>query len=317
MSLSEFDIIKQYFKNNRQNHPSVIAGIGDDAAIVKIPEGYQLAISADTLVSGIHFPVSTNPYDIGYKALAVNISDMAAMGAKPLYVTLSITLESNDPEWISSFSKGFFALADKYSINLIGGDITRGALSISVQIMGILPDGQAMMRSGARPGDSIFVTGELGMAAYALFSTNKACNETDQSCLNRLNRPQPRLEVGMAVRNISTACIDISDGLNADLFHLLSASSVGAEVKFNSVPICNVLNKLSPELLIKLGINSGDDYELCFTVSEQHEAELINISKKLPVKLTKIGKVTESEGLTWLGNDGKTIEIPDKGYRHF
>ncbi|NNE37054.1 MAG: thiamine-phosphate kinase [Gammaproteobacteria bacterium] len=317
MPLSEFEIINHYFNKDRSINSSVITGIGDDAAIVKIPEGNQLAISTDTLVSGIHFPISTEPYDIGYKALAVNISDMAAMGAQPLYATMSITLESSDPDWLHAFSQGFFNIADKYSIDLIGGDVSRGPLSISVQIMGVIPDGEASLRSGARPGDMIYVSGELGMGAFALFSLGQVHEGIDKECLNKLNRPEPRLETGIALRNLSSACIDISDGLNADLSHILSASSVGAEVEIHKVPMFRKLNDLHPRLAINLGLNTGDDYELCFTIQEKYEEELNVISKKLPVKLTKIGKVTDSGYLNWLDENGKAIDMPVRGHRHF
>ncbi len=317
MSLSEFDIIKRYFTKPHHKNPSVITGIGDDAAILKVPDGFQLVISADTLVSGTHFTESADPYDIGYKALAVNISDMAAMGARPLYVTMSITLEKNDADWLDAMSRGFFYIADKYSLDLIGGDVTRGPVSICVQIMGLVPDGQALMRSGAKAGDDIYVTGTLGMAAFALYAKNLGYDVIDEACLNRLNRPEPRLDIGMALRNLSTACIDISDGLQADLSHILSASKVGAIIDIFKIPMYEELGEMTTEQAINLAINVGDDYELCFTSPECHKDDLRLMAENTPVKLTKIGKVISNQDLIWQDRDGEFIEIARNGYKHF
>jgi len=318
MTLSEFDIITQFFKKNHQQNNSIIAGIGDDAAIVEMPSDKFMAISTDTLISGVHFPKLTKPFDIAYKSLAVNISDMAAMGAEPLYVTLAITLEHNDAEWLQDFANGFFSLASDYSIDLIGGDVSRGPLSITVQIFGVVPKGQELMRSGAKPGDSIYVTGNLGMAAYGLYMLNEAYENIDKLCLQRLNRPEPRLDIGLALRNKATACIDISDGLKADLSHLISASTAGAEIEIEKIPFYEKLNEAGNDLRLSLGMLSGDDYELCFTINNQFAIDIENIGKQYNCEITRIGTVKETPGIVWKTKDRLSDEfVKSSGYVHF
>jgi len=318
MTLSEFDIISQFFKKKYKQKKSIIAGIGDDAAIVEVPSDKFMAVSTDTLVSGVHFPMITKPFDIAYKSLAVNISDMAAMGAEPLYVTLAITLEHNDAKWLEDFSNGFFSLANEYSIDLIGGDVSRGPLSITVQIFGVVPKGQEIMRSGAKPGDAIYVTGKLGMAAYGLHMLNKGNCNIDKLCLQRLNRPEPRLDIGMALRNKATACIDISDGLKADLSHLLDASMAGAEIEIEQIPFYSKLHDISSDLRLSLGMLSGDDYELCFTLNNKFEIDVKKIEKEFDCEITRIGTVKETPGINWNNKYNLSDEfINSPGYLHF
>ena len=213
---------------------------------------------------------------------------MAAMGAEPLYVTLAITLEHNDDKWLEDFANGFFSIANKYSIELIGGDVSRGPLSITVQIFGVVPKGQQIMRSGAMPGDTIYVTGKLGMAAYGLHMLNEGNDNIDKLCLQRLNRPEPRLDIGISLRNKATACIDISDGLKSDLSHLLSASMAGAEIEIEQIPFYNKLNDVDSDLRLSLGMLSGDDYELCFTLNNKFSVEIDNIRKEFNCEITRI-----------------------------
>lgn len=318
MTLSEFDIISQFFKKKYKHNTSIIAGIGDDAAIIDMPSDKFMAVSTDTLVSGVHFPKKTKPYDIAYKSLAVNISDMAAMGAEPLYVTLAITLEHNDAKWLGDFANGFFSLANKHSIDLIGGDVSRGPLSITVQIFGVVPKGQQIMRSGARAGDAIYVTGKLGMAAYALHMLNEGNGNIDKSSLQRLNKPEPRLDIGMALRNKATACIDISDGLKADLSHLLNASMAGAEVEIEQIPFYSKLHDVDSDLRLSLGMLSGDDYELCFTINNKYEIDVKKIEKEFDCEITRIGTVKEMPGISWNTKNNLSGEFANSsGYLHF
>ncbi|MGH8120450.1 MAG: thiamine-phosphate kinase, partial [Gammaproteobacteria bacterium] len=244
MSLSEFDLIDRFFKNALRDGPEVRCGIGDDAAIVAAPPGMDLALTMDTLVAGIHFPASTAPEDIGFKALAVNLSDLAAMGAEPRWATMSLTLPQDPASWLEGFMAGFCILAEQYSLSLIGGDLTHGPLSITIQLHGVLPAGTAIYRNGARPGDRIFVSGTLGDAGLALGVLDRhwtVDGKYHAEIFSRLNRPAPRIELGMALRGLATSAIDISDGLQADLGHVLAASNAGAVLDPDKVPMSEAL----------------------------------------------------------------------------
>ncbi|MEX2353373.1 MAG: thiamine-phosphate kinase, partial [Gammaproteobacteria bacterium] len=247
MSLSEFDIIDQIFNQSRGAGRHVICGIGDDAAIIKVPDAHQLVVATDTLVNGVHFFEDAAPYDIGFKSLAVNLSDMAAMGAEPVWLTLSLTLPGSDPVWIKEFARGLFDLAGHYGVSLVGGDLSKGPLSITIQIMGTVPDNQALKRCGAKPDDDIYITGKPGMAALAvaiLKGEIPGLELPSAACLERLNRPLPRVETGQALRDIASAAIDISDGLAADLGHLVQMSGAGAEIELAAIPLADELRQL-------------------------------------------------------------------------
>ncbi|MDI1352139.1 MAG: thiamine-phosphate kinase [bacterium] len=239
--MNEFELITHFFANQHQPHrQDVVMGIGDDCAIVEVPQGQQLLVSMDTLVSGVHFPITTTPYDIGYKALAVNLSDLAAMGANPAWITLALTLPTADQQWLSSFKEGFFGLAKQFQVVLIGGDTTRGPLALTVQAHGFVPHGQAITRQNAQPGDLIYVTNTLGDAGLALKHLNHEVNIPSQFTellLNRLNRPMPRVKEGLLLRNYATAMIDLSDGLISDLGHILKKSGVGALIHLDKIPL--------------------------------------------------------------------------------
>ncbi len=321
MALSELDIIERYFTRKSGHDPALILGIGDDAALLRIPEAMELAVSLDTLVVGVHFPVETQPADIGYKALAVNLSDMAAMGAEPRWATLALTLPEANANWLENFSKGFFELADRYRVQLIGGDTSRGPLSISVQIHGLVQAGTALLRSGARPGDLIYVTGELGDAGLALLLVQKKIGlpaEQTARLMMRLNRPEPRVEHGLALRGIASAAIDLSDGLAADLGHILEASKLGATLRLQDLPLSSTLSTMLEQAGgWGLPLSAGDDYELCFTVPRTNQNKLSKVMEQFSCRCTCIGVIEDTPGLRCRLPNGELFEPASSGYRHF
>ncbi|MBN4080716.1 thiamine-phosphate kinase, partial [Beggiatoa alba] len=241
MSLLEFDVIKQYFSKirNTGNHSNIHLGIGDDAAIVSVPKDNKLVICTDTLNQGIHFPLATSAYDIAYKALAVNLSDMAAMGAQPSWFTLNISMPTINKGWLEGFSKGLTTLAKQYQLDLIGGDTTRGPLSISITLAGHIHHSQALTRANAQAGDRVYLTGCTGEAAYGLrcVSGSKPIKGSEQYFVSRLNRPTPRVALGLSLVGIANACIDVSDGLLADISHIAEASQCGFQLYLNDIPL--------------------------------------------------------------------------------
>ncbi len=308
--MNEFEIIEKFFKRQTPDASNPSVGIGDDAAVISVPDGYDLVLAMDTLVESVHFQVTTAAMDIGWKALAVNLSDLAAMGAEPRWVTLSLTLPSVDADWLGDFSGGFFELADQYGVSLVGGDLTRGPLSITVQAQGLLPAGQAMTRSGASIGDLIYVSGSLGDAGYALLDD---C-ESDY-CRQRLNRPQPRLELGQALLGLASSAIDISDGLAGDLRHILDASGCGARLDSDRLPISSSLEaKVDAETARRLALTAGDDYELCFTVAPDRVAQVERLSRDLAIQLTAIGVIERGDSLNW-GHEDQVWQY--SAFQHF
>ena len=316
MPLSEFSIIDRYFKGKPTQSESVVLGIGDDAALIAAPAGEVLAIAVDTLIAGRHFPRQTTPGDIGYKSLAVNLSDMAAMGALPRWITLSLALPEVDEAFLCGFSEQLLALAERYEVELIGGDTVRGPLAITVQIIGTVPAGGALKRSGAGIGDAIFVSGTLGDAAagLAIVMEGGRAPEGSQYLVERLNRPIPRVALGRALRGVASSAIDISDGLLADLGHILERSHVGAEIHCNDIPCSDSLKSFIPDSRqrVQMMITGGDDYELCFTVPASQVDEVRGISEELALPLTRIGTICEGSQLKV---DGETLE--QQGFDHF
>jgi len=319
-TLGEFELISRYF-TRRSDRSDVIRGVGDDGAVLHVPPGMQLVVTTDTLVNGVHFPEETSPYDIGWKCLAVNLSDLAAMGAEPTWITLALTLPEANKSWIQGFSQGLFDLADQHHVALVGGDTTRGPLSISVQAMGFVPSEKALLRSGVRSGDQIYVTGTLGDAAIGLDILQKRWSSaipTERAFLiGRLNRPTPRVQVGLALRSFAHAAIDLSDGLGADLGHLLKASSqnLGAKIYLESLPRSVALK--SDSIPWERIISGGDDYELCFTVSPDQVEQLKKIQSTLDCALTWIGQVCDSPGITWIDKSGDSVKMAKNGFTHF
>ena len=316
--LSEFSLIKRYFTRAT---PGAVLGVGDDAALLNINNGMELAVSTDMLVSGTHFFADADPYLLGHKALAVNISDMAAMGAKPRWATLAISLPGEDEAWLAQFSEGFFALADAHQVELIGGDTTQGPLNLCVTMMGEVPRGEALRRDGARVGDEIWVSGFVGDAALALAHMQGRVSLSEASFAATalaLHRPQPRVSLGMALRGIAHSAIDVSDGLLADLGHILERSSVAAELQFDKLPASS---HLSPYLAQVLGqrclLAGGDDYELCFTAPATRHADIEKLAMQLDLPLSCIGKITAGKGCVVRAADGSAISIEGAGYEHF
>jgi len=321
MASSEFDIIRRYFARFSKQRDWLAVGIGDDAAVINPAAGHQLLVSIDTLNAGIHFPPDTSASDIGYKSLAVNISDIASMGGEPKWFTLSLSLPTADEQWLSGFCAGLSKLVDEYDLTLVGGDTTRGPLSITIQIAGEIPDGLAISRSGAKPGDDIFVTGYLGSAATGLLvKQNKISLDTvsAEEFLHALNRPVPRVSTGKSLRELAHACIDISDGLAADLGHIVAASHAGAEIELNSIPVSpNLLQQDFPaEQLQQLTLFGGDDYELCFTAAVDDRNRIENLAQVEQVPITRIGKIIAETGLFY-HLDGERLVLPARGYDHF
>jgi thiamine-monophosphate kinase len=322
MSISEFDLIQHFFNQAKHNRSDVLQGIGDDGAVLQVPSDQQLVVTTDTLVMGRHFPENTSPADMAYKALAVNLSDLAAMGATPTWILLALTLPTADEAWLAEFSQGFFSLLDQFNLQLIGGDVTQGPLTITAQAMGFVPPGKALLRSGAKPGDRIYVTGTLGDAGLALRYLQKKIsldlNEQQKRCLlQRLNRPTPRIEWGLVLRGMASSAIDISDGLAADLGHILAASQVGASVAVDKLPLSETLQALPLEQAWQLALSAGDDYELCFTVPPTCEAQLQHSLKSRACPFACIGVIQKGPGLFLYDATGSPFVLQQSGFQHF
>jgi thiamine-monophosphate kinase len=317
--ISEFDLIDNYFSGITPKREDVVLGIGDDAALLRVPQGMDLAVSIDTLVAGVHFFPDISPADLGHKVLAVNLSDLAAMGAEPAWATLALTLPEVDDHWIGEFCRGFSELATYHDLELIGGDTTSGPLSITVQVHGLLPTTKGLRRGGGQVGDDIYVTGTLGDAALALEGRRKGVDREDlQPLLRRLERPTPRVEAGLALRDIASSAVDVSDGLVADLGHILTASGVGARLELDKLPLSSaVTSALRGGEDWSIVIAGGDDYELCFTLPARHRSRVEAISRELGVKMTRIGIIEEQSGLRCYLPDGSPWMPKHAGYEHF
>jgi len=321
MPLSEFDIIKEFFARQQINTELVPVGIGDDAAVINTSANEQLLISVDTLNIGVHFPQQTSAFDIGYKALAVNLSDIAAMGGEPKWFTLAMSLPEVNRAWLEAFTEGLSSLASVNKLSLVGGDTTKGSLSITIQIAGTVPTGQSLQRRGARVDDDIYITGTLGDAAAALQICQGELSAdalTAERLLQRLNQPVPRTQIGINMRGIATACIDISDGLAADLGHILEASGVGAEIELANLPRSAAMDALLVEeaKIQEWQLYGGDDYELCFTApAAQHDA-IMAIARTQQCPITRVGKIIREPGL-FSHEDSELIPVVVRGYEHF
>ena len=320
----EFSLIERIRSLTEQSRDDVRFGIGDDAAVLAVPAGQELAVAIDTLVEGVHFPRGTSAVDIGWKALAVNLSDLAAMGATPAWALLALTLPEPDQALVEGLAEGFAQLAKPHRLALVGGDTTRGPLSISVAVHGFVAPGKALMRSGAKVGDAVLVTGTLGDAAAGLhalahpFAVEEQRSDARDLLVARLNRPTPQLAAGSALRDLAHACIDVSDGLIADLGHICTASGVGAEVDASLLP-------LSPSLIAiyddasaqQFALTGGDDYELCFTVPMNRLADVQSDLSRLGCGVTRIGRIVEGQGVSVRGVDGQWLETEQAGWNHF
>lgn len=312
----EFELIREFFTRPSRD-AAVHLGVGDDAALLAVPENQELVVTTDTLVSGRHFPEDAAPFDIGWKSLAVNLSDLAAMGAEARWATLALTLPDSNEAFLREFAAGFFALAEKENISLVGGDTTRGPLSITVTAMGIVPLGQALRRNGAKPGDDVYVSGTVGDAGLGLrlvlqqwLDDLPAADEA--FVLQRLHRPEPRLALAKEIRAFASACLDVSDGLAQDLGHILRASAVGAVLDIDALPRSAALAGIDAAFADVLALTSGDDYELLFTAAPQHREKIAALS----FPCTRIGSITLEPALV-LRREGVPVDMPLAGFQHF
>ena len=309
--MNEFDLIHDYFTWPIKD-PSVTLGVGDDAAIINLEQGYQLVTTTDTLIEGVHFSANTPAKDIAHKSLVVNLSDIAAMGAKAKYFTLALSIPKIDQSWLQDFSDSLRYLSEQYEVSLIGGDTTRGPLNITITMIGVVERLKALTRSGARPGDGVYVSGTIGDAGLCFWKLSNDLIPSNLE-LKRLNCPTPRVETGLLLKNLASACIDVSDGLEQDLSHILKASSVGAVIEVEKIPISKaLLSHIKDTNDWSIPLCGGDDYELCFTIPKDNEEALKKLSKSCNIKITKIGVINESLGLQIEGFDG-----PRNSYQHF
>ena len=319
--MGEFDLIARYFTRPARRNP---LGVGDDCALLQPGPGMQLAVSTDLLVEGRHFLSTVDPVALGHKSLAVNLSDLAACGARPLAFTLSLALPQVDERWLAGFSQGLFALAEEHACDLVGGDTTRGPLTIGITVFGEVPAGQALLRSGARAGDDLWVSGTLGDARLALEAfrgTLSLPQSVFESARARMDRPQPRVALGMALRGIATCAIDISDGLLGDLGHVLQRSGVGATVDASCAP--NLLAalrdgfSLPPERIEELVLAGGDDYELAFTAPADQRTAVQAAGEASGAPLTCIGRIEAASGLRLVDASGRPLARSFAGFDHF
>lgn len=316
--MSEFSIIRRLLRDAPALRTDVVIGPGDDGAVLAVPSGHELVVTTDTLISGRHFPADTAACDIGWKALAVNLSDLAAMAAEPAWITVALSLPADDEAWMAGFVSGLFELLRPSGASLVGGDLTRGPLSITIQATGLVPAGQALRRDGAQVGDLVCVTGDLGDAALGLSLWSGAVVPQDPELIylrQRLTRPQPRYTMAKSLRGRAHAGVDISDGLGADLGHLLDASGVGARIKAQALPVSTAFTQhcLDGQALA-LQLTGGDDYELCLTLPA---TELAFLQRELDCKLSVIGEIVSEPGLVVLNSNGQPLDIHDVGYDHF
>ena len=316
---SEFDLIERYFKRAA---PSALLGVGDDAAIIEPTAGMQLLMSTDMLLAGTHFLPDAEPEALGWKTLAVNVSDLAAMGATPRWALLALALPAADEAWVAAFARGFFSCADAFGVELIGGDTTRGPLNFCVTILGEAPAGQALLRSGAHVGDDVWISGHPGRAALGLAHLQGRCNldvAPRGECLVALHRPQPRVRLGLALRDVASAAIDVSDGLLADLGHILDASHVSAEIQLDHLPTPIANGQTPNELVRDCVLAGGDDYELAFTAAANCRPRIESLAGSLQLALTRIGTIVQkgADKLRLIDTNGHEVAIGRLGYDHF
>jgi thiamine-monophosphate kinase len=325
MSLDEFGLIERIARRAGVRG-DVALGIGDDAALLQMPAGQQLVVTADTLNAGVHFPAETPPADIGWKALAVNLSDLAAMGAQPAWCTLSLSLPEASPAWVDGFAEGFFQLADLHGIALVGGDTTRGPLSISITAMGHVPAGKALRRDGAQVGDDVWVTGVPGEAGVALALWQQGLLDvsrpTDEEALEhlrqRLARPTPRSAAGLALHGLASAAIDVSDGLLADLGHICQRSQVAAEILESALPTSVQAAAVDQSALFRrIRATAGDDYELCFTAPAALRGQVSESMACVAVPATRIGYIRAGSQVRLVDGEGGASVVPRLGFNHF
>ena len=316
----EFDLIRKYFRNATASRNDVTLGVGDDCALLQVPAGQHLAVSMDTLVCGRHFVADADPESLGHKALAVNLSDLAAMGAEPAWVTLGLTLPQVDEPWLAAFMRGFSGLAAQHKVQLIGGDTTRGPLSVTVQVHGFLPPGGALVRSGAASGDLVYVSGTVGDAGLALLAQQGLYVRDGSfgSLKERLDRPIPRVALGLTLRGHASAAIDLSDGLGGDLQHICEESGLGAILYLDTLPLSDAVRDYVEETGDwSVPLSSGDDYELAFTIPASGQAAFESLAAKFDVPVTQVGMMERGSTVRAIHPDGNTVDEVATGYDHF
>ena len=316
-ALGEFDLIAKYFTRPVKR---ATLGIGDDCALLQPTAGMQLAISSDMLVDGRHFLSTVLPHRLGHKALAVNLSDLAAAGAQPLAFSLALALPHVDEAFLAGFARGLFALADEHGCELIGGDTTQGPFNICITVFGEVPPGQALLRSGARVGDDLYVSGSVGDARLALecFRGNiTLAGDAFEQARTAMEQPQPRVALGVALRGVATSAIDVSDGLLGDLAHILNRSSVGATIEVDAVPRSSVLASQPLALQRECALAGGDDYELLFTASPPHAAAVQAAAREAGVPVTRIGRIDRSRALALIDAQGRSVAHTFGSFDHF
>ena len=317
--MKEFDLIKRYFSDQIIKRKDVLLGIGDDCAILKGNNFQNIAITTDTLVCGVHFPETTSPKAIGHKSIAVSLSDLAAMGAEPAWISLAITMPQADETWVKEFCEGVFELCEYCNVQLIGGDTTQGPLSITVTAQGFTPDKKHITRSGAKPGDWIYVSRDIGDPGLALMHVQGKITlkpEYVDKIIYKLDFPKPRILLGQALRGYASSAIDVSDGLLADMNHICAASNVGANIILDNVPLSDELKDTLGDKAIEFAINAGDDYELIFTVSETNKVAMETAVAQTSNKITCIGQINHTHKLTTTMNE-KPVQINANGFEHF
>ncbi|MDN3378964.1 MULTISPECIES: thiamine-phosphate kinase [unclassified Pseudoalteromonas] len=319
--MKEFELINRYFKGRGITRRDVNLGIGDDCALVTVPENCQLAVTTDTLVSGVHFFDDISPRALGHRVLAVNLSDLAAMGAEPTWVSVALTLPNIDVEWLEEFTEGMHEIAEYFNVQIIGGDTTQGPLSITICAKGTIPQGTALRRSGAKVGDWIYVTGPLGDAGLAIEARKQGIDVAPEHLRyinQRFDYPTPRVAAGQVLRGAASAAIDISDGLMADLGHILAMSQVSAHINVDKVPTSDAMrDTLNKTQQLPFILNYGDDYELLFTVPDDNKSMLELKLRQYGVEVSCIGQIKSGEGHIELMLDGEKLEYQETGFEHF
>ena len=317
--MDEFALINTFFKSIPSTRNDVVFGIGDDAACLNVPSGYQLLVSTDSLIADVHFCSTWDAYDIACKCVMVNVSDIAAMGGAPCWVSLALTLPTLEKPWLKRFAQGFRDSLARFNLALIGGDTTRGPLSITLTIHGLVPNGKVVQRKGAKSGDKIYVSGELGAAALAVsFLSNTQINNNDKTVLmDKLQHPVPRVDLSACLQAYASAAIDISDGLSADLNHICVASGVGACLFEKQIPIHPLLKHYETEKALDFVLKGGDDYELCFTIPAVTESAFLTDLNRIGLHCYPIGVIETLPGLRMQLSQGEIIELNPAGYRHF
>ena len=317
----EFALIARHFTRPAKR---ARLGVGDDCALLAPSAGHELAVSTDMLVAGTHFLAATDPRRLGHKTLAVNLSDLAAMGALPRYATLALTLPALDDDWVARFAAGFFALAERHEVELVGGDTCRGPMAFCVTIFGEIPRGQAVLRDGAVIGDDVWVSGTLGDAALGLLALRSEAmlDDADRAfCIGRLESPEPRVDLGLALRGVASSMIDLSDGLVGDLAHVARASGLGARINVDALPLSPALRGQRQLRIQRCALAGGDDYELCFTASVERRELVVAVGRSVGLALTRVGSMfaaaaDDNQPVLLVDSDGRVLPTPT-GYDHF